>query len=106
MITITATACGASKNEAVETTLDVSLQDYRIVPNALSAKAGAVTFTVHNDGQSPHDFVIRDQNVRTKKLDPGQRESVTTSLKAGTYTFICSIPGHESLGMTGTLTIA
>jgi uncharacterized cupredoxin-like copper-binding protein len=30
---------------------------------------------------------------------------VSTSLKPGSYTFYCTVDGHEAAGMKGTLTI-
>jgi uncharacterized cupredoxin-like copper-binding protein len=30
---------------------------------------------------------------------------VTVNLKPGTYTFFCSVPGHEQGGMKGTLVV-
>jgi uncharacterized cupredoxin-like copper-binding protein len=32
-------------------------------------------------------------------------EELTANLEAGTYEFICSVPGHAEAGMTGTLTV-
>ena len=37
---------------------------------------------------------------------PGKVSKVTATLPAGTYTFYCSVFGHESSGMRGTLTVA
>jgi uncharacterized cupredoxin-like copper-binding protein len=35
-------------------------------------------------------------------LNPGQAASVTVNLQAGHfYTYLCDVPGHAELGMTG-----
>ena len=36
----------------------------------------------------------------------GGSRSVTVKLKAGTYTFYCSVPGHRQAGMEGTLKVS
>jgi plastocyanin len=36
----------------------------------------------------------------------GGSKTVTLPLKAGTYTFYCSVPGHRQAGMEGTLTVS
>ena len=35
----------------------------------------------------------------------GATKSLTLNLKAGTYAFFCSVPGHRQAGMQGTLTV-
>ncbi len=43
--------------------------------------------------------------AHTKLLDAGQSDSVTFTAPApGTYTYLCSVPGHYQAGMKGTLT--
>jgi uncharacterized cupredoxin-like copper-binding protein len=36
----------------------------------------------------------------------GGTKSVSVNLKAGKYTFYCSVPGHRAGGMVGTLTVS
>ncbi|NOK58876.1 MAG: auracyanin [Chloroflexi bacterium AL-W] len=43
--------------------------------------------------------------VATQLLDPGESATVTFTLPPGTYTFICTFPGHYDQGMKGTLTV-
>ena len=35
----------------------------------------------------------------------GGTRTLTLTLPPGTYTFYCSVPGHEAAGMKGTLTV-
>ena len=44
----------------------------------------------------------------TKLVGPGETAEVTFNApkEAGTYTFICSFPGHFAMGMKGTLTVS
>jgi len=43
----------------------------------------------------------------TKLLGPGESDTVTFKApsKPGTYTYICSFPGHLAIGMKGVLTV-
>jgi azurin len=43
--------------------------------------------------------------ANTKLLDGGATDSVTAKLDAGTYTYLCTFPGHYAAGMKGTLTV-
>lgn len=98
------------------TAVNVTLQEWAVVPDADSAPAGDVTFTVTNDGPDDiHEFVV----VKTD-LDPGdlptdehgaveeegegmevvdeiedipvgESEDLTVSLDAGNYVLMCNI---------------
>jgi uncharacterized cupredoxin-like copper-binding protein len=35
----------------------------------------------------------------------GGTKTLKLTLKAGTYTYYCSVPGHRAAGMQGTLTV-
>ena len=71
-----------------------------------TAKAGKVTLLSKNDAPVPHDISIKDGvDKRGKQVTNGATSKVTVDLKAGKYTFYCSVPGHEQAGMKGTLTV-
>jgi plastocyanin len=76
----------------------------------LSAKAGKVTITMTNMSPVGHNITIQ-QGTSGSVLGAtptfmGGTKSVTVNLKAGTYTFFCSVPGHRAAGMVGTLTVS
>ena len=104
-------ACGQSAPATPSgpvTTVMVSLTDFKIGPAKLTAPAGNVRFVVSNDGQSPHNLTLNDSNGdrvgATADLQPHQTGEFTVKLSAGSYVTFCSLPGHRSLGMEGTLT--
>jgi plastocyanin len=70
------------------------------------AKPGKVTLEMDNPSSAPHNIAVKDG---VTKLGPivskGGKSIVTVSLKAGTYTFFCSVPGHEQAGMKGELQV-
>jgi uncharacterized cupredoxin-like copper-binding protein len=46
-----------------------------------------------------------DVLVHTNLLNPGENGTATGNVTAGTYTYICTVPGHYAAGMKGTLTV-
>jgi plastocyanin len=73
----------------------------------LSAKAGSVTITLTNSSPLEHDVTVSEGSkvVGATPVFTGGTKSVTLKLKAGNYTFYCSVPGHRQAGMEGTLTV-
>jgi uncharacterized cupredoxin-like copper-binding protein len=61
-----------------------------------------VTFT--NRGQLPHNFTCEALGIATPDISAGGSETVTINAAAGSYDFICSIPGHADAGMIGNFT--
>ena len=76
------------------------------VANKATGTAGAVTLVMKNTSGTPHDLSIEGNgvNAKTPVTQNGTVQAKTT-LKAGTYTFFCSVPGHRQAGMQGKLTV-
>jgi plastocyanin len=72
-----------------------------------TANAGSVTLEMPNKASITHDISVKGNGVDQKGNQVGQggTSKVTVDLKPGTYTFYCSVPGHEAGGMKGTLTV-
>jgi plastocyanin len=73
----------------------------------LEAPAGTITIHLTNDASIPHDVGVKGDGVDEVSDTVMQGEvSLTVDLEPGTYTFYCSVPGHEAGGMEGTLTVS
>ena len=75
--------------------------------STLRAAPGRVTISMRNPVVVPHNVAIRGNGVRKlgKVVLKGGTSTVTATLKAGRYTFFCSVAGHERAGMKGVLTV-
>ena len=74
----------------------------------LTVPAGTVTLKVTNRGELAHDIALRGKKLAPHKgkiVATGKVSKVVVTLPPGTYTFYCSVFGHEKGGMRGTLTV-
>ncbi|MBM2812339.1 MAG: plastocyanin [Chloroflexi bacterium] len=96
----------------------------RFDPGIVRVPAGVpVTFVLKNDDPIGHEWIVGGPEIHavhrvgTEAVHDSRPEEVsvpayasrTTTLtfdKAGTYEFICHLPGHEEYGMKGTLVAA
>lgn len=87
--------------------VQVAAKEFEFAVSPAQARAGSVTFAVKNDGHAPHDFRIRGAGLeqQTAMLQSGDTAQFTVELSPGTYDYLCTIGGHEQLGMKGTLTV-
>jgi plastocyanin len=74
----------------------------------LSAKAGKVTIEFSNSSPIEHDVAVAQGSAVAGQTPvfTGATKTLTLTLKAGTYTFYCTVPGHRQAGMEGTLTVS
>jgi len=99
-------AKGAGHEAVVVTghTVKVQEKEYKITPASKSVPAGAVTFVVTNTGKIQHDLAIQG-GKKTALINPGKTAKLSATLKKGTVTIYCSVPGHRQLGMVAKLTV-
>lgn len=94
------------QNGTLEIDADPTGQLKFLAPSA-TAKPGTVTLRMKNSSSVPHDIAITGGGLTRvgSIVSGGGVSTVTASLKPGTYTFYCSVDGHEAAGMKGTITV-
>lgn len=119
-------ACSAASPSPTTTAITATLKEYSIELSAVTAPAGSVTFTVTNGGTMIHEFVVMQTDVQAADLplandevteddytvvdeaedvEPGTSKTLTVTLDAGHYVFICNIAGHVRQGMSVDFTV-
>lgn len=73
----------------------------------LTSKPGKVTIDFNNPAALEHDVAIEQggKQIAISETIAEAKTSVTANLAPGTYTFLCTVPGHAEAGMEGTLTV-
>jgi plastocyanin len=71
------------------------------------ATAGQIEIDSKNDASINHDIAIEGNGVSEKGevVSNGGVSKISTDLKAGEYTFFCTVTGHRQAGMEGKLTV-
>jgi plastocyanin len=97
------------ESSAAATTLKLAADPTQIAfdTTKLSAKTGKVTIDFDNPAALEHDVAIEQdgKQIAISETIVKGKTSVSADLQPGTYTFLCTIPGHAEAGMEGTLTI-
>ena len=74
------------------------------------ASAGAVTIVMTNKAMVMHNIAIQSGTsgpviAAGPIVQNGGADTLHVTLKPGSYTFFCQVPGHRAAGMFGTLTV-
>ena len=98
--TATTLAAGAAPPSAapVRTSVGVVEMEFSITPDKKALTAGSDTFTVKNQGLSPHNLTIEGPGVDKKKspaMAGGQSGSFTVALQKRSYELWCSVDSHK-----------
>jgi uncharacterized cupredoxin-like copper-binding protein len=101
----TPVAIGATRPKAhtAQAKVAVAAREFKFNLRPTSARHGTVTFRLMNVGRIGHDFKIA--NKKTPVVNPGKSAVLTVPLKAGTYPYVCTVPGHAASGMKGTFRV-
>ena len=97
----------AAKGPGGTLQLAASPTDLAFDKTSLASKPGKVTIDFDNPSALEHNVAI-EQNGKeiavSETLAKGNT-SVSADLAPGTYTYLCTIPGHAEAGMEGTLVV-
>ena len=86
--------------------VQVDMHEFAFTPSQITIAANTdVQATFTNTGALPHNFTCDQLGLKTPDDPPGESTSITINAAAGTYDFICSIPGHADAGMRGQLIV-
>lgn len=79
--------------------------DVRFEPERIEAATGDIGIVVKNDDLFWHTLTISDLDANVTVATGGTKRLQLRDVDAGTYEFVCAIPGHEAAGMTGRLVV-
>jgi plastocyanin len=80
----------------------------KFTATALTAASSKVSIDFTNKSPIDHNVTISNSANHVVGATPtfsGATKTLTLNLPPGTYTFYCSVPGHEQAGMKGTLVV-
>jgi len=126
--TLAIAACGGNGGAGADTTHTVVLSDILFEPAEITVPAGAaIALDLQNEGVLEHQWVVLEAGTEVTSEDDlpddaeilawestywgeellgGQNAGHTfTAPAAGSYQIVCSMPGHFTAGMVGTLTV-
>lgn len=109
----------APTTTVAEPDLTISMFEYGFEPSTISADEGStLVLRLRNDGTLLHDWAILSAPIKTEadlrsvdilvssRVEPSAVATLEVDVPApGTYQIICSIAGHFSEGMEGTLNV-
>ena len=101
-----AAARPATDAEAATTATGVTvvMKEFRFVLSTRSVRTGTVTFRLVNHGHLAHDFKIAGK--KSPLIGPGKHGLLRVVFRrAGSYPYVCTVPGHAQAGMKGVLKV-
>ncbi len=127
-LTFALAACSGASAKPGSTepkTIALALNEFQFKPAEITVNVGQpIKLVLKNNGTVLHDFVSTDAMVDVMKehgarhdmsgmqtamhatIEAGQQSTLEfKATKAGTYTFYCTVAGHQEAGMVGKLIV-
>lgn len=73
-------------------------------PDRLTVPAGTLSVAIVCERGANHNLVIEETGEEIAACAPGQTAFGEVTLDPGTYTYVCTVPGHEEI-MRGVLEV-
>lgn len=91
--------------DAVPDRVEVTLSEFAITPDLIQVATGG-TLVISNTGAIDHDLAVVGAELATPMLRAGESVELDLApLGTGTFEVICTVPGHETSGMSATLSV-
>jgi uncharacterized cupredoxin-like copper-binding protein len=101
-----ASAAPAAPQATKVTNVRVVMTEYSFTLSKSIVPRGRVVFTVINNGDLGHDFVISALNKKTPVLASGGRRTLVVNFtKRGRFLYLCAVGEHFFHGMKGYLRV-
>jgi plastocyanin len=81
--------------------------DLKFIPEAAVSPPGKITIKSVNKSSTQHNIAVEGPgaNAVGSVVSNGGVSQISVTLKPGSYTFLCTVPGHAAAGMKGALTV-
>lgn len=95
---------GGRSQRATAHAVLVAVSDLTFSARDLRVEAGEITVSLANTDAVSHTFTVDELSVDLE-VGPGEAAQATFDAEPGQYPFICTVPGHDTPGMRGVLTV-
>jgi plastocyanin len=109
LVTGVALAAVAATGGTRTTAVTVTEREYKLTLPRTHVAAGKYTLVAANKGKLSHSLEIAGPGIKGERIagtiKPGASGTLSVTLKAGSYSIWCPVPGHAALGMKTTLKV-
>jgi plastocyanin len=109
LVTGVALAAVAATGGTRTTAVTVTEREYKLTLSRTHVAAGKYTLVAANKGKLSHSLEIAGPGIKGERIagtiKPGASGTLSVTLKAGSYSIWCPVPGHAALGMKTTLKV-